>query len=86
MNEGAPAAKLILRVVIGAIVLWGLYLVIGAFLLRPARAAVLAGCFLGFLGFWWAMYKMRTRRIVRQAQEEEEKANAELEMQNEEKG
>ena len=78
MSDSSPAARLILRFVILAIVIWGLYLTIGAVLLRPARAAVLGGCFAGFLGFWWIMFKMRTRRVAREQQEKQELESGEL--------
>ena len=70
MSETPPEARLILRIVVLAIIVWGLYLIVGAFLRRPSTAAVLAGCFLGFLGFWWAAFKMRSRRLARQAEAE----------------
>jgi hypothetical protein len=65
----APSTRTIFRIVIGLILLWAAYLIIGAFIERPARALVLAVCFAGFLGFWWAAFQLRKRRIAREARE-----------------
>jgi hypothetical protein len=70
--QTAPASRLVFRLVIGAILLWGAYLIVGAFIQRPARAAVLAICFAGFLGFWWAAFQLRKRRIARKDREPQE--------------
>jgi hypothetical protein len=67
-NMTAPkplSTRTIFRIVIGLILLWAAYLIIGAFIERPARAVVLAVCFAGFLGFWWAAFQLRKRRIAR---------------------
>lgn len=61
-SEKAPSAQFLLRLVVLAILGWGLYLVLGAWLVRPARALVLAVCFGGFLGFWWLAWQWRKRR------------------------
>ena len=66
-TPAAPASRTIFRIVIGLILVWGAYLIIGAFMQRPARAVVLAVCFAGFLGFWWAAFQLRKRRMVREA-------------------
>lgn len=70
--QTAPASRTIFRIVIGLILAWGAYLIIGAFIQRPARAVVLAVCFAGFLGFWWAAFQLRKRRIAREAHERNE--------------
>lgn len=65
----APATGTIFRIVIGLILAWAAYLILGAFIERPARAVVLAVCFAGFLGFWWAAFQLRKKRIAKEAQE-----------------
>ncbi len=71
-TPAAPASRTIFRIVIGLILVWGAYLIIGAFMQRPARAVVLAVCFAGFLGFWWAAFQLRKRRMAREAKAGEE--------------
>jgi hypothetical protein len=50
-----------------AVLLWGLFLAMGAYLyggrLAALRSAIIAGCVLAFLIFWWVALGQRQRRL-----------------------
>lgn len=54
-----------------AVLVWGLFLALGAYLnfplnSNPWRFAVVFGCVLAFLGFWWVMLAQRNARLRKQ--------------------
>src|SRR5262245_13408018 len=58
-----PSARLVLALIMGALVLWGTYLAIGAYLynLNPWRPVIVLGCVSLFLGFWLWLLRVRGR-------------------------
>ncbi len=68
MNESErPAADhtATTRWIMLAVLIWGMLLALGTFLFggnQPVwRAAIVAGCTLAFLGFWWAALTVRRK-------------------------
>jgi hypothetical protein len=67
-EEPSPAASVNLtRWIMLAVLGWGLVLALGTYLFggnQPVlRAAIVAGCTLGFLGIWLAALALRKRRM-----------------------
>ena len=53
----------VVRWIMLAVTIWGMVLAYGAYLYNhnPLRAAVVAACVFGFLGFWALMLRARAR-------------------------
>jgi high-affinity Fe2+/Pb2+ permease len=66
-DEPTQAPVNLIRWIMLAVLAWGLLLALGTYLFggnQPLlRAAIVAGCTLGFLGLWLAALAMRQRRI-----------------------
>lgn len=60
-----PDALRLLRWIMGAVLVWGTILAIGAWRLNndPRRLAVVLACVIAFLGFWLVMLAARSRRL-----------------------
>jgi len=60
--DGPPGAETIIRWIMAALVVWGVFHAVGAWTLNHdvRRPLVVMACVLGFLGFWLAM--LRTLR------------------------
>lgn len=58
-----------------ALIAWGLFLAIGAYLnygnYDPWRFVVVLGCVLGFLAFWGVMLRSRRRRLNRRGKRDD---------------
>lgn len=60
-----PDARRLLRWIMGAVLVWGTILAIGAWRLNndPRRLVVVLACVIAFLGFWLMMLAARSRRL-----------------------
>jgi hypothetical protein len=65
MSNNSPVAsqRLILAGIMGALILWGAYIAIGAYLYNhdPWRGAIVVGCVSFFVGFWLLMLSIKRR-------------------------
>jgi len=58
--------------IVAGIVAWGVFHAVGAYRFNhdPRRAAVVFGCVVAFVAFWWGMSAARRRRLSREAEDE----------------
>jgi len=64
MTETDIAPRNMVRLIMGAVLVWGVFLAVGAYRFNhnPARPAMVMACVLGFLGFWGLLLRTRRRR------------------------
>ncbi len=65
MTESQPVSpRLILALVMGGVVVWGVYLAVGAYRanFNPWAGAIVIGAFALFLGWWLLLLRARGRR------------------------
>jgi CHASE2 domain-containing sensor protein len=67
--DGPPGAETIIRWIMAALVVWGVFHAVGAWTLNhdPRRALVVLACMAAFLGFWAALLGRRRGRLSRAA-------------------
>jgi hypothetical protein len=60
-----PGAERILALIMGGLLIWGLFHAVGAWTLNhdPRRPLVVIACVAAFLGFWLALLAARRRRL-----------------------
>jgi hypothetical protein len=66
-SPSPPGAERILAWIMAALVVWGLFHAVGAWMLNhdARRPLVVLTCVAAFLGFWLAMLAARRRRLAR---------------------
>ena len=75
MPDTTQQNRMILGLIMGGVLLWGLYLSVGAYLAAskqnfdPLRALIVMACVSGFLGFWAMMLLIRGWRRSRHKEE-----------------
>lgn len=66
-SDSPPGAQTIIRWIMAALVVWGVFHAVGAWTLNhdPRRALVVLACMAGFLGFWATLLASRRGRTIR---------------------
>ncbi|MFM8891826.1 MAG: hypothetical protein ACKOTB_09450 [Planctomycetia bacterium] len=67
--DGPAGAEMIIRWIMAALVVWGVFHAVGAWTLNhdPRRALVVLACMAAFLGFWATLLGSRRGRLTRAA-------------------
>jgi len=65
MTETDAAPRNLVRLIMGAVLVWGTFLAVGSYRFNhnPARPAVVMTCVLAFLGFWGLLLRTRRGRV-----------------------
>ncbi len=64
MPPSSPSPKMLLAMIFGGMMLWGLYIAAGVlwYGVNPRGALIVLLCVGFFLGFWWLLLRTQKRR------------------------